>query len=86
MKAKCRELIQTTELDDAKEVTDPLFFWKWCNESETKWWLDRPCVFSNSCVPKDQNGWKTYLKYLQTKPKTLRRPLKGRMTRRLVPK
>jgi hypothetical protein len=86
MKARCRELSQITELEEAKEISDPLTFWKWCGEKDAKWWLDRACVFTNSCVPKDNNSWKKYLKYLQTKPKTLRRPLKGRMTRRLVPK
>lgn len=86
MKARCRELTQNTELEEAKEISDPLTFWKWCGEKDAKWWLDRACVFTNSCVPKDNNSWKKYLKYLQTKPKTLRRPLKGRMTRRLVPK
>ena len=86
MKAKCRELIQTTELDDAKEIVDPIAFWKWCGETDAKWWLDRACVFADPCVPKDQSNWKKYLKYLQVRAKTLRRPLKGRMTRRLVPK
>lgn len=86
MKAKCRELTQDTELDKAREITDPLVFWKWCGEKEAKWWFDRACVFSNSCVSKEQAEWKKYIKYLHTKPKTLRRPFKGRMTRRLVPK
>ena len=86
MKALCRELTQNTELEEAKEITDPLLFWKWCGETDAKWWFDRACVFTNSCVPKDNKSWKSYIKYLQTKPKTLRRPLKGRMTRRLVPK
>jgi hypothetical protein len=86
MKAKCRELTQNTELEEAKEIVDPLAFWKWCGETEAKWWYDRVCVFTDSCVPKDNKSWKSYIKYLQTKPKTLRRPLKGRMTRRLVPK
>lgn len=86
MKAFCRDLTQTTELEEAKDVTDPILFWKWCGEKEAKWWFDRPCVFSTGCVTRDQKDWKKYIKYLQTKPKTLRRPLKGRMTRRLVPK
>lgn len=86
MKALCRELSQTVELNDAKEITEPSVFWKWCGETEAKWWYDRACVFTNSCVGRDQTHWKRYIKYLQTKPKTLRRPLKGRLTRRLVPK
>lgn len=86
MKALCRQLTQITELDDAKPMTDPIQFWKWCGTQDIKWWFDRPCVFSNHCISRDQKDWKTYIKYLQTRPKTLRRPLKGRMTRRLVPK
>ena len=87
MKALCRELTQNTELDGAKEIVDPLIFWRWCGEIDAKWWFDRVCVFTDSCVSKDQKQWKTYIKYLQTKPKTLKRPLKGKSTtRRLVPK
>ena len=86
MKALCRELSQNTELSETTEITDPVLFWKWCGEMNAKWWFDRACVFTDSCVPKDHQQWKTYIKYLQTKAKTLRRPLKGRMTRRLVPK
>jgi hypothetical protein len=86
MKALCRELTQTVELNDAKEIGDPLVFWKWCEESDVKWWFDRVCVFADPCVAKDLPKWKSYIKYLQTKPKTLRRPLKGRLTRRLLPK
>lgn len=87
MKALCRELIQNTELDSATEITDSLLFWKWCGETEAKWWFDRGCVFADPCISKDQKQWKAYIKYLQTKPKTLKRSLKGKsMTRRLVPK
>jgi hypothetical protein len=86
MKALCRQLSQDIELDDSNKIMDPLVFWKWCKDPEVKWWFDRVCVFSDSCVLKDQKNWKTYIKYLQTKPKTLRRPLKGRLTRRLLPK
>ncbi len=86
MKALCRQLSQDTELDESNKIVDPLIFWKWCKETDAKWWFDRPCVFTSSCIPKDQLQWKSYIKYIQTKAKTLRRPLKGRMTRRLVPK
>ena len=87
MKALCRKLVQETELADAKEVTDPLTFWKWCGEKEAKWWYDRACVFTDKCVPRDSNEWKKYLYYLNVRAKTLRRPLVGRFTRkRLVAK
>jgi hypothetical protein len=85
-KELCRRLIQTTELDDAREIVDPLEFWKWCGETEAKWWRDRPCVFANSCVSRELQDWRRYLKYLNSKAKTLRHPPKGRVTRRLVPK
>lgn len=86
MKALCRELTQNTELSETKEITDPVIFWRWCDETDAKWWFDRACVFTKTCIPKDHQNWKTYIKYLQVKPKTLRHSLKGRMTRRLVPK
>ena len=86
MKTLCKELMKNVNFDQAKLITDSVLFWKWCGETEAKWWYDRACVFTDSCIPRDQNSWKKYIKYLQTKPKTLRRPLKGRMTRRLVPK
>ena len=87
MKALCRKLTQETELEDAKEITDPLTFWKWCGEKEAKWWYDRACVFADKCVPRDSNEWRKYLYYLNVRAKTLRRPLVGRLTRkRLVAK
>lgn len=86
MKALCRELSQVTELGTTNILTDPSVFWKWCGETESTWWYDRECVFTDLCVPKEQPNWKLYIKYLQTSPKTLRRSLKSRTTRRLVPK
>jgi len=85
-KAECRRFIQTTELENARIIQDPLEFWKWCGESEAKWWLDRPCVFLNPCVSRDHQDWKRYLKYLNTRAKTLRHPPSGRITKRLVPR
>lgn len=85
-KALCRKLIQETELESAKLVEDPLQFWKWCGHSEAKWWRDRACVFNSPCVSRDLISWKKYLQYLNVRAKTLRRPLKGRVTKRLVPK
>jgi len=85
-KAECRRLIQNTELETAKEIVDPIDFWKWCGETSSTWWRDRPCVFVNSCISKDSQDWKKYLKYLNVRAKTLRHPPNGRITRRLVPK
>jgi hypothetical protein len=86
MKALCRQLSQTTELEDAKEITDPVLFWKWCGETEAKWFYDRACVFASPCIAKDSNQWKKYLHYLNVRSKTLKNTIRGRMTRRLVPK
>jgi hypothetical protein len=85
-RAECRRLTQETELSDAKEIRDPLFMWRWYGEQQVKWWRDRPCVFASPCVSKDILAWKHYLKYIETKAKTLRKPFKGRATRRLVVK
>ena len=84
-KALCRKLIQETELSESREVKDPVLMWRWYGEQNVKWWRDRPCVFL-PCVSRDNESWKLYLKYLETKAKTLRRPFHGRSTRRLVAK
>lgn len=87
-KQLCFNLIEQTELSlaDKKVFENPIDFWKWAKETDVKWFKDRPIVFIDSCVSKSSESWKQYLKYLDTKAKTLRRPFKGRMTRRLVPK
>lgn len=86
MKALCRQLSQTSELEEAKEITDPVTFWKWCGETEAKWFYDRACVFSNPCISRDANGWRKYLHYLNVRAKTLKNTVRGRITRRLVPR
>lgn len=86
MKALCKQLLRETELSDAKLITDSVLFWKWCGETEAKWWNDRACVFSSPCVSRDMNEWKRYLYYLNVKAKTLRRAVRVRSTRRLLPK
>jgi hypothetical protein len=85
-KKLCRKLTEETELGNAPEIKNPIDFWRWCGESEVSWWRDRPVVFASKCVNKTPESWKRYLKYLESKPKTLRRQFKGRATRRLVPK
>jgi hypothetical protein len=83
LKQVSRTMTQETELGDAVEMKDPVAFWRWCGETDVKWWKDRPVVFASKCVSRD--GWKTYLNYIESRAKTLRRPFKGRTTRRLVP-
>jgi hypothetical protein len=84
MKEVCRHLTQNTELGDAKEIVDPLSFWRWCGISDAKWWNDRACVFSSKCIDTSKSSWKSYLNYIQSKPKTLRRSVVRRMTRKRV--
>lgn len=86
MKAECRRLTQETELSETKEIKDPVHLWRWYGEANVKWWRDRPCVFASQCVCRETNSWKHYLKYLEVRAKTLRRPFHGRATRRLLPK
>lgn len=86
MKALCRKLTSETELSQTRETKNPVELWKWYSEKNMKWWRDRPCVFSSPCVEQDINSWKTYLRYIEVRAKTLRRPFKGRLTRRLLPK
>ena len=82
-KKLCRELVETTELENLPEVTDPIQFWKWSGEVEAKWFRDRPCVFASPCVTKD---WVRYLKYLNIRQKTLRQYPRTRTTKRLLRK
>lgn len=82
MKALCRQLTQETELGDAREVKDPIQLWRWYSEKNVKWWRDRPVVYSSACVDTSPASWKEYLKYLETRAKTLRHPFRGRQTRR----
>lgn len=85
-RAECRKLIQETELSEAKQVEDPIYVWRWYGEKNVKWWRDRPCVFYSSCVSRSMESWKEYLQYLNVRAKTLRRPFRGRATKRLLPK
>ena len=78
----CRELTESTELQ-AREITDPVEFWRWAGLSDASWFRDRPCVFYTDCSPRN---WQTYLKYIGQKHKTLRGPPRGRGTRRLIRK
>lgn len=83
MKATCRKISQDVDFDKATEIKDVVQFWKWSGEKELKWWNDRPILFSSPCVSKDMEQWKKYLSYENVRAKTLRQPLKGRLTRRL---
>ena len=84
-KELCKRLLEQTELSEFRELKEPIAIWRWYGEKNISWWKDRPCVFL-PCVAKDNESWKFYLKYLNTRAKTLRRPFVGKFTRRLVPK
>ena len=83
MKRLCHHLLDTTELEGRKEFNDPAVFWKWCGHTSAVWWRDRPCIFTSSCVSRDINGWKKYVQYIQSRPKTLRNSIMRRVTKRL---
>ena len=80
------KLVQQIDLEDIRELIEPIEFWRWTEDKGVKWWNDRPVVFHNSCISRDNHEWKNYVSYLKSKPKTLRRSFKGRLTRRLLPK
>ena len=82
-KTLCRQLAETTELD-AREIRDPVEFWKWAGTTSASWFRDRPCVFLTECSLKN---WHAYIKYLGSRGRTLRRRIpSGRVTRRLIRK
>jgi hypothetical protein len=85
-KQLCKELTNTTELSEARPLSDPVVFWKWCGQQGAVWWFDRPAVFLNKCSPRTRDSWKRYIQFLHVKPKTLRRSMIRRATKRLVPK
>jgi len=78
------KLIQQIDLENIKELIEPIEFWRWTEDKNVKWWNDRPVVFHNSCISRDNHEWKKYISYLKSKPKTLRRSFKGRLTRRIM--
>lgn len=86
MKSLCRKLTQETELEDAKEIKDPIQLWRWYGEKNLNWWRDRPCVFETPCVSRDGASWKKYLTYLEVRAKTLKQRPRMRATKRLLPK
>lgn len=75
-RTECRKLAEITELE-GRVITD---FWTW-SKQKTVWWIDRPIVFLNECVSKDNLSWKYYIKYITSNPKTLRN-IRGKLTRR----
>jgi hypothetical protein len=76
MKKLCERLTDITSLD-VPESGIPWF---------TEWWKDRYCSFAYDCSPRTSASWLKYIKYTNSRAKTLRTHFKTRATKRLVPK
>ena len=74
MKEKCIELSENIDLE-APEILP------WI---DSEWWRDRKCTFTE-CAPKDSSSWIRYIKYTNSKAKTLRVHRQTRATKRLLP-
>ena len=80
MKELCKTLTEETELSHAKE--DP-YFWKWTGLSP-EWWKDRLIVFATKCISRDTESWKKYIRYSNSKQKTLKQKANLSHTKRLI--
>ena len=78
MKKVCKRLTEITELGVPESETIP-----WM---KGEWWRDRECCFISECTPRTAVSWQRYIKYMHSKPKTLRNHKHNRATKRLVPK
>jgi hypothetical protein len=74
MKKLCLELSNNSL--DISESNIPWF---------TEWWRDRRCNFSE-CAERDTKSWLRFLKYTNSKHRTLRKHIENRATKRLIPK
>jgi hypothetical protein len=77
MKLLCRKLTDEIQLDIPESDNIP-----WLNE---EWWYDRKCTIS-PCGSNDKSSWIRFLKYTNSKHKTLRNHLHNRATKRLLSK
>lgn len=78
MKQLCRKLTDTTDLGVSESGNIP-----WL---KGEWWRDRECSFTSNCVSRSPASWQKYIKYMNSKAKTLRRHIHSRATKRLLPK
>ena len=78
-KRVCADMAASVDMDTSVETTDPDDFMRWAGLRGTEWFRDRPCVFLSPC---SSRNWKEYLGYLNSRPRTLRRDPRGRLTRR----
>jgi len=77
MKAACKKLTDITELGIPESDSLP-----WLDK---EWFRDRKCTFAYACTPKTSASWLKYVKYQNSKPRTLRAHTASQKTRRLVP-
>jgi len=75
MKALCKKL---TYEDVPESDTIP-----WV---KGEWWRDRECSFTSDCISRSPVSWQKYIKYTNSKSRTLRSHTKNRATKRLLPK
>jgi hypothetical protein len=78
MKRVCKRLTEVTELGVPESDTMP-----WLDE---EWFRDRRCNFAYICTPRTTDSWIKYVRYLNSKPRTIRNHRETKMTRRLVPR
>jgi len=77
MKAACKKLTEITELGIPESESLP-----WL---DTEWFRDRKCTFAYDCTPRTPDSWARYIRYQNSKPRTLRKYHHSRKTKRLVP-
>jgi hypothetical protein len=78
MKHLCKVLTENTDLGVSESDTMP-----WI---AGEWWRDRQCSFANECTSRTPASWNRYIKYMNSKSKTLRNHRETRATKRLLPK
>jgi hypothetical protein len=78
MKQVCEKLNESVSRDIAPTDVIP-----WL---KGEWWRDRQCSFTSDCISRSPASWSKYIKYMNSKSRTLRRHIDGCATKRLVPK
>jgi hypothetical protein len=76
MKKVCRRLTEITEIGVPESESIP-----WLDR---EWWRDRRCTFAFECSDKSPTSWLKYIKYTNSKPRTLRRHNETRKTKRIL--
>jgi hypothetical protein len=77
--AEMKEFCQTLKYSEVPESEIPQ---SWL----TEWWRDRKAEFICSCVSRSPQSWSNYIKYTNSRARTLRKHIHNRATKRLLPK